>query len=157
MKKSEHVRASAFRAKKEKIDESIRVDKKKVKVNIERKNLVGEIGEILSPCIKCGMCKSLCPVFKVLKREEVSPRGHSIMLNEEILNELVFKCTFCKACEEKCPLSLKICDAMKKAREVLVGDGEGIKSNEKMVESIRKTGSPFSDTGKPNSDKLYCC
>lgn len=131
-------------------------DKKK-KVNVERKNLLEEIGEILSPCIKCGMCKSLCPVFKVLKEEEVSPRGHSIMLNEKILNELVFKCTFCKACEEKCPLGLKICDAMKKAREALVSDDEGLSSNKKMVESIRKTGSPFEKAGKVDKDKLYCC
>lgn len=130
---------------------------KKPKRNVEVNNLIEEIGEILSPCIKCGMCKSLCPVFKALKEEEVSPRGHSIMLNEKILNELVFKCTFCKACEEKCPLNLKICDAMKKAREALVSDDKGLSSNKKMIETIRKTGSPFEKAGKVDKDKLYCC
>ena len=130
---------------------------KKSKKNVEMENLIEEIGEILHPCIKCGMCKSLCPVFKTLKEEGVSPRGHSIMLNEKKLNELVFKCNLCKACEEKCPLNLKICDAMKKAREALVLDGKELKSNKEMIEAIRKVGSPFEKAGKTDPDKLYCC
>ena len=131
--------------------------KKKKRVNVEAINVLEEVKEILHPCIKCGMCKALCPVFKTLKEEEISPRGHSIMLNEKILNDLVFKCNLCKACEEKCPLNLKICDAMKKAREALVMDGKELKSNKEMIESIRKTGSPFEKTGKTDPDKLYCC
>ena len=130
---------------------------KKPKMNIEARNAMGEIKEILSPCIKCGMCKSLCPVFKTLKLEEISPRGHSIMLNEGMLSELVFKCNLCKACEKKCPLNLKICDAMKKAREVLVIEDKGLASNKEMIESIRKNGTPFEKTGEINPDKLYCC
>lgn len=134
-----------------------RKDKKPKRRNVAIDNLIEEVGEILHPCIKCGMCKSLCPVFKTLKEEELSPRGHSIMLNKKILNELVFKCNLCKACEEKCPLNLKICDAMKKAREALVLDGKELKSNKEMIEAIRKTGSPFEKTGKTDPDKLYCC
>lgn len=130
---------------------------KKTKTNVEVRNAMEEVQEILSPCIKCGMCKSLCPVFKTLKLEEISPRGHAVMLNENILNELVFQCNLCKACEKKCPLNLKICDAMKKAREALVLDGKGLKSNEEMIEEIRKTGSPFGTEGKVDPDKLYCC
>lgn len=133
------------------------VPKEKTRINVEVRNAMNEVREILSPCIKCGMCKSLCPVFKTLKLEEISPRGHAIMLNENILNELVFKCNLCKACEAKCPLNLKICDAMKRAREALVLDGKGLKSNEEMIEAIRKTGNPFGTEGKVDPDKLYCC
>jgi glycolate oxidase iron-sulfur subunit len=134
-----------------------RKGKKKDKKNIELENAIEEMREILHPCIKCGMCKSLCPLFRTLKEEEISPRGHSIMLNEKILNELVFQCNLCKACEERCPLSLKICDAMKKAREALVLQEKGLKSNTEMIESIRKNGTPFEKTGEVNPDKLYCC
>jgi len=133
------------------------VKTKKPKRNVELDNLIEEIQETLNPCIKCGMCKSLCPVFKILKQEEISPRGHSILLNEKKLNELVFQCTLCKACEEKCPLNLKICDAMKKAREVLVLQGKELKTNKEMIKNIRETGSPFEKTGKTDPDKLYCC
>ena len=123
---------------------------------IEVQNAIEEMNTILSDCVKCGMCKSLCPVFKTLKQEEISPRGHSIMLNEKMITELVFKCNLCKACETKCPLNLKICDAMKKAREFLVLEEKGLTSNNEMIEAIRKTGSPF-EGGKVDPDKLYCC
>lgn len=126
-------------------------------LSIEAKNAMEEVKEILAPCIKCGMCKSLCPVFKTIKKEELSPRGHSIMLNEGILNDLVYQCNLCKACEQKCPLNLKICDAIKKARESLVLSGKELKSNREMIESVRKTGSPFTKDGKIDPDKLYCC
>lgn len=133
------------------------VPKQKVKINSGVRNAMEEVQEILSPCIKCGMCKSLCPVFKTLKKEEISPRGHAIMLNENILNELVFQCNLCKACEAKCPLNLKICDAMKRAREALILDDKGLESNKEMIESIRKSGSPFATGEKVDPDKLYCC
>jgi glycolate oxidase iron-sulfur subunit len=129
---------------------------KKTKQEKVAENLNEECVAILQNCIKCGMCKSLCPVFKVLKEEEVSPRGHSISLNDKKINELVFKCTLCKACEQKCPLNLKICDAIKLARESLNVSEKELKSNKEMMKNIRKTGNPFGK-GKIDPDKLYCC
>ena len=124
---------------------------------IEAKNLQEEITEILSPCIKCGMCKSLCPVFKILREEAVSPRGHAIVLSNKTLDKIVFQCTLCKACEQKCPLNIKICDAIRKAREALVLQGKGLKSNEEMISNVKKTGNPFGDCDNDCGDKLYCC
>lgn len=119
-------------------------------------NLGEECIAILEKCIKCGMCKSLCPVFKVLKEEEISPRGHSISLNNKKITEAVFQCTLCKACEQKCPLNLKICDAIKLARESINVSGKELKSNKEMMKNIRKNGNPFGK-GKIDPDKLYCC
>lgn len=125
---------------------------------IEAENLINEIQEILEPCVKCGMCKSLCPVFKILREEAYSPRGHAILLNEKIIEKIVFECNLCKACEEKCPLNLKICDAIKKAREVLVLKGKELSQNKEMIENIRKTGNPFGNAKDlDKKDKLYCC
>jgi Fe-S oxidoreductase len=101
------------------------------------------------------MCKSLCPVFNILKQEQYSPRGKAILLSDKILDEVVFKCNMCKACEEKCPLDIKICDAIKKAREAMVLKNKELKENKEMIENIRKKGNPFGDSKK--SDKLYCC
>jgi len=125
---------------------------------IEAENLINEIQEILEPCVKCGMCKSLCPVFKILREEAFSPRGHAILLNDKIIEKIVFECNLCKACEERCPLNLKICDAIKKAREVLVLKGKELSQNKEMIENIRKTGNPFgSAKDLDKKDKLYCC
>ncbi len=124
---------------------------------IEVNNLIEEAAEILEPCIKCGMCKSRCGVFKVLKEEAVSPRGHAISLSNKILDKLVFECNLCKACEAKCPVNVKVCDAIKNAREAMNLKNKELATNNEMIENIRKTGSPFGKEGVKDKDKLYCC
>tara|TARA_Y100000310_G_scaffold134159_1_gene133163 strand:- start:803 stop:1258 length:456 start_codon:yes stop_codon:yes gene_type:complete len=125
---------------------------------IQINNLVEEVTEILEPCVKCGMCKSLCPVFKILRQEEYSPRGKSVLLSNKILDKIVFECNLCRACEVKCPLHIKVCDAMIKAREALVLRKKGLKQNEEMIANIRKTGNPFGKLSDlKQGDKLYCC
>ena len=123
---------------------------------IEADNLMEEASEIFDSCIKCGMCKSLCPVFKTLKEERVSARGKAIILSDKVMNKVIFECTLCRGCEQKCPLGIKVCDAIRKAREAMVLRGKGLKSNEEMITNIRKTGSPFGK-GDIDKEKLYCC
>ncbi len=120
---------------------------------IESANLMEEASEIFDSCIQCGMCKALCPVFKVLKEERVSARGKGILLSDKIMDKVIFECTLCKGCEQKCPLGVKVCDAVRKVREAMVLMGKGLKSNEKMIENIRKFGNPFGK-GENNKDKL---
>lgn len=123
---------------------------------IESANLSEEAAEIFDSCIECGMCKAICPVFKTLKEERISPRGKGILLSEKILDKLVFECTLCKACETRCALEIKVCDAILKAREAMVLKGKGLKSNEEMINNIRKNGNPFGK-GEIDPQKLYCC
>ncbi len=123
---------------------------------IEASNLMEEASEIFDHCIKCGMCKSLCPVFKTLKEERVSARGKAIILSDKVMDKVVFECTLCKGCEQSCPLEIKVCDAVRKAREAMVLKGKGLKSNEEMIENVRKSGNPFGK-GVIDKDKLYCC
>ena len=92
---------------------------------IEADNLMEEVSEILEPCVKCGLCKRLCPVFRVLKEESASPRGKVIILSNKILDKVIFECNLCKGCEQMCPLNVKVCDAILKAREAMVLRGKG--------------------------------
>jgi Fe-S oxidoreductase len=123
---------------------------------IEINNAIEKAKEMLSKCIKCGMCKSLCPVFKVLKEESVSARGHSIYIEEEVLERTLFQCNLCKACEQNCPVNLKICEAVREARFAFNKKKKELKTNEEMMKNIRKNGNPFGGK-KPEGDKLYCC
>jgi glycolate oxidase iron-sulfur subunit len=132
-------------------------EQKKNQDKIEANNLLEEASEILEKCIQCGMCKALCPVFKVLREEQFSPRGKAIMLSDKALDKVVFECNLCKACEQKCPLNIKVCDAILKAREASVAKGQGLKSNEEMIENIRQTGNPFGNDVEKSKEKLYCC
>jgi len=125
------------------------------KEKIEANNIKEEVRDIVEKCVKCGMCKANCPVFKTLREESTSPRGHAILLSEDVYDKILFKCNLCKACEKNCPLDVKLCEAIRKAREVLVLEGKELDGNKEMIKNIRECGNP---SGKnPDKDKLYCC
>ena len=105
-------------------------------IEIQEKNALNQIKEILEPCINCGLCKSLCPFFRVSKEEHLSPRGQVILLQNKVLDYNLFKCSLCKACEKNCPSNIKICDAIKLARKIRVLRGKELKENQKLVESV---------------------
>ena len=124
---------------------------------VEAENAKEEVKEIIEKCIKCGLCKGLCPVFRIVREEAVSPRGKTILLENEIYDKIVYQCSLCRACEEKCPLNLKLCDAFRKARKVLVESGKETSENKEMIENIRKEGNPFGKIDSKKPGKLYCC
>ena len=97
-------------------------------MTIELENAKEEIKEIVENCIKCGRCKLLCPVFKVMREEQYSPRGKAILLENCNFEKIVYDCTLCKACENQCPANIKICEAIVKARGVLVRQKKEIES-----------------------------
>lgn len=123
---------------------------------IEAANLLEEASGIFEGCVNCGMCKALCPVFKVLREERISARGKGLVISDKVLDKVVFECTLCKACEKSCPVDVKVCDAIRKVREAMVLRGRGLKSNEEMIKNVRKCGNPFGE-GEIDKEKLYCC
>ncbi len=63
-------------------------------------------------CVKCGKCKSVCPVFDELTEEGASPRGRITLIQALFENTLepskrakmfISKCLLCGACTEICP------------------------------------------------------
>ncbi len=110
---------------------------------VEADNAREEIKEILEKCIKCGLCKSLCPVFKVIREEQYSPRGRIIMFDNNFIEKIVYDCNLCKACEVQCPVNLKLCEAFLKARQVLVSQGKELQANKEIIKNLNKTGNVF--------------
>ena len=110
---------------------------------IESDNAKEEIKEIVEGCIKCGLCRSLCPVLRVLKEEQYSPRGKAMILDSGSYERVVYDCNLCKACEKQCPADIKICDAIVKARGVLVRQKKEIPANKEMIKSLEKTGNIY--------------
>jgi heterodisulfide reductase subunit C len=107
-------------------------------------NLMEEAKDVFENCIQCGMCRGRCGVFKILREEHYSARGHGELLSNKVLDKILFECNLCKACEEHCPLNLKICEAILKGREASVLLGKGLKNNEEMVKNVRKGGKLYS-------------
>src|SRR5574344_2074779 len=63
-------------------------------------------------CSKCGLCQSVCPVYKVTGNDCAVSRGKFIMLNGVIkgdlklsknINKYLDMCLKCNACKEFCP------------------------------------------------------
>ncbi|MCQ2957595.1 MAG: (Fe-S)-binding protein [Candidatus Gastranaerophilales bacterium] len=63
-------------------------------------------------CSGCGLCQSVCPVYKVLKKECAVSRGKFKLLNAIINKDIKFSkktleimelCLHCQACTEFCP------------------------------------------------------
>ncbi len=72
-----------------------------------------KISESWDSCVKCGICRSVCPVFKEEKSEPFVARGHITLIQELIKGNLNFsdklskeylgKCLLCTTCVESCP------------------------------------------------------
>ncbi len=120
-------------------------------------NLMEESSEIFDSCVQCGMCKGRCGVFRALREEQYSARGKRDLLSRKIQDKILFECNLCKACEESCPLDVKVCEAVLKMREAMVLLGKGLEGNEEMIKSVRKIGSPFGKMSDEDKARLWCC
>jgi len=71
--------------------------------------------ENLARCLRCGLCREVCPAFRATGRERFSPRGRLALLQAALEGEAVAKefgapfaealayCLSCRACAERCP------------------------------------------------------
>lgn len=79
-------------------------------------------------CVKCGSCKALCPTYIEDVTEGMSARGRVVLLEKfhegelepsKKLDERIFSCMLCGACNKLCPLGINVTDAMYEARNRL--------------------------------------
>ncbi len=82
----------------------------------------------LDNCVRCGGCKALCPTYGEDATEGMSARGRVILLKKymegelgpsETLDERIFSCMLCGACNTLCPLGIRITDAIYQGRKSL--------------------------------------
>jgi glycolate oxidase iron-sulfur subunit len=73
--------------------------------------------EEIERCLKCGMCRSVCPVFAEVVDESACARGKIALIEALIDNQLslgkifsdrLSKCLNCKSCMEACPGGIKV-------------------------------------------------
>ncbi|MCL4478654.1 MAG: (Fe-S)-binding protein [Deltaproteobacteria bacterium] len=81
-------------------------------------------------CVKCGKCRSVCPVFKELNDEGASARG-KVTIIQALLEQniepsarsklFISQCLLCEACVSVCPNDVRTDLLILSAREMLVG------------------------------------
>jgi len=74
-------------------------------------------------CVKCGMCSTICPVYKATGREALTARGKMHLLAAGFaenpsfnFQDLFCRCLLCGGCESVCPNALPITKYIVEAR-----------------------------------------
>lgn len=79
-------------------------------------------------CVRCGKCRSVCPVFAQVGNESAAPRGHVFMVgmlrdgNVEPTNEVYDKlsqCLMCETCSVNCPSGIDVHELNAAARSYI--------------------------------------
>jgi len=98
------------------------------------------IEKTIQNCGKCGLCLNSCPVYKVLKEEQSSPRAklqlikayeNDTLSSSPLLKEIISKCLMCGSCSAACPSGIDHYSKFMKMRENMVeeqGETPAIKS-----------------------------
>lgn len=115
-------------------------------------------------CTHCGLCRTVCPAYKVLKDEIASPRAKNVSIYAFVENKIKIDgkyffeyCNGCEACVSVCPVKSGF-DVIK-AREFIVKNWFISPENQQMIDNIKQYRNPFWELKKWSSmpDKLYCC
>lgn len=89
-----------------------------------------ELAGELMPCVRCGQCRSICPVFLAKGMESDSPRGRVALVRallegrieaNDRLAEKIEQCALCRACFQECPSGVHVERIILAAREKLAG------------------------------------
>ncbi|MBL7051662.1 MAG: 4Fe-4S dicluster domain-containing protein [Nanoarchaeota archaeon] len=94
-------------------------------------------------CIECGLCKEVCPVFRVLKRESVSPRGFAILQNKEVYNKMFYMCSLCNNCKVVCPYKVDL--KLLETREEVNKESGATDKMKEIIENLRKSGNIYGE------------
>ena len=91
-----------------------------------------EFKEDIYKCSGCGLCQSVCPVYKILKKESAVSRGKFKLLNAIVNKDIKFSkktlefmdmCLHCQACSEFCPSGIDAQKIIETAQYDMLGCG----------------------------------
>ncbi len=107
----------------------------------------------INKCVRCGTCRSVCPVFEEVGWESSSTRGR-IMIMKGLHDGLdasagvvdsLNTCTTCGICTESCPAGVNPVDLIESARRGLVSRGIMTGAQADLSKNILSSGNTFGD------------
>ena len=108
-------------------------------------------GEALKKCYQCGTCTGTCPwapitEFQIRKLIRLSQFGY------DGIEELMWGCTTCKFCVDRCPRGVEIIDLVKSIRNMYSEGGMLPTSLRAFVGSLAARGNPWSGDVEKRND-----
>ncbi|TAN39717.1 MAG: (Fe-S)-binding protein [Nitrospirae bacterium] len=82
----------------------------------------------LSRCVRCGICKTLCPTYAEEPAEGMGARGRVALVKglasgqispSRLLNKHLYSCILCGACSGSCPLGIDVPETVYQGRSLL--------------------------------------
>lgn len=92
-------------------------------------------------CNECGLCKESCPVFRVVKKESLSPRGFAILKEKGVYDKSMYVCSLCNNCKSSCPYGVDL--KLEEMREYILKNCGETDVIREMIENLRRTGNPY--------------
>lgn len=122
-------------------------------------------------CADCGRCSDQCPantVGRALSPRFISIKGREAVFNnypllgpirksEKLMGNVyledeIWSCTTCGACEEECPIGIEYIDKIVDIRRGLVDDGEVPQTLQKPMQALSKRGNAWGKMEKKRAD-----
>ncbi len=107
----------------------------------------------INKCVRCGTCRSVCPVFEEVGWESSSTRGRMMIMkglhggldaSADVVDSLN-TCTTCGICTESCPAGVNPVDLVESARRELVSRGIMTGEQADLSRNILSSGNTFGD------------
>lgn len=102
------------------------------------------VKEQIMKCVRCGKCRSVCPVFSQVGIETVAPRGHVFMVQmlrdgqveagQDVYDRLG-QCLLCETCSANCPSGIDVHELNAAARAYIYEQNPSF-SKELIFESL---------------------
>ena len=86
---------------------------------------LNDFEEDLNKCSKCGLCETVCPLYKINPNDCVASKGKFIMLHgvtkgdlklSDNIKKYLAKCLFCGKCNNFCPSGIDACKILAYAK-----------------------------------------
>jgi Fe-S oxidoreductase len=106
----------------------------------------------------CLMCRHVCPVERVTKREATTPHGWALLIASVIRGSLqwdadtvdtLYQCSDCAACQANCATDRPLPAALKAARAEVVRLGKQPASVIEIDRKLREWGNPYAPSPAP--------
>jgi heterodisulfide reductase subunit C len=104
-------------------------------------------GEGITKCLSCGTCASICQVFSVnpaYNPRKLIQKAILGLRNDVLKSEMIWICSRCNSCIEKCPKGIRPGDIIMALRHIAIKEGiantRGVRHSLFFKKSILKTG-----------------